>query len=1062
MRFTILTALTLLLSSPFTFAQNYGLEVEVVSENIGTLAGPLGITDLTGYSCTRLYVTMNNATDFMSSVSGDAVNQTYINTTTSFYNAELGGATPNGINPVLYGFYPDLPYDSWVTVGLEQSFNASAGEAAVAIVQSSDNPWSTNFDPGFGADGASIAIDDAIGGAWYALNGDANGVAGDDLRVLVGQFTTAGELSGQLYCQIFIQGDGADEYRETFYFGTSAPLFGCTDPTACNYDESATEDDSSCEYPFNLYGNDNVDCNGACLNDSDLDLICDEDEIGGCQDDTACNYNSLATDDDGSCTYADSGLNCDGSCIADADGDGICDGDEVPGCTDETACNFSTEATDDDASCTYADTGLNCDGSCIADADGDGICDGDEVPGCTDETACNFNTEATDDDASCTYADTGLNCDGSCIADADGDGICDGDEVPGCTDETACNFSTEATDDDASCTYADTGLNCDGSCIADADGDGICDGDEVPGCTDETACNFSTEATDDDASCTYADTGLNCDGSCIADADGDGICDGDEVPGCTNAEANNYDEMATDDDGSCEYGCSPDWGTPNTYPSVALMLAQVTIGGENVSETDVVGAFVNGELRGEGDIIVSDGATFVNMTVYLAGGEETVTFALFNATECTTCNIGTEVTAMAFGEYGSTDDPLIFDANCNETTLEVDLGPGWNYVSTNITPSNYAIASLFESPLEGNLLKVLGDNDFALGQSYTPGIPSVFNSLQMHMDAAGYVIKVEEGATWTSTGTPLEANNTPLDLNEGWNIIGYVPQNAMAVETALASLDGLVGTVIDGQSGTVWNPANPNEFNSLLDLVPGRSYWVRMIEAGTLTYPQGNNEVDGTGMVIAHTRTEDNPASLMTGWDVVRAPGAVALAAEAWLDGAPIQGEAYIGAFVNQTCVAARPLMSLNGMSAAQMALMLEGPADVQFKLWLDGEVYGSSDEMYLEPGQEWGQAGAALPIIHFQSSASAVASADWVHTFSITPVPAQGQAWINLELWEGGQVLIQVLDVRGATLATIYDGAWPAGAKRLPLNVEQWAAGTYFVKGRGDRGTFSAPFIVK
>ena len=85
---------------------------------------------------------------------------------------------------------------------------------------------------------------------------------------------------------------------------------------------------------------------------------------------------------------------------------------------------------------------------------------------------------------------------------------------------------------------------------------------------------------------------------------------------------------------------------------------------------------------------------------------------------------------------------------------------------------------------------MLGDNNFALGQSYTPGIPSVFNSLQMHMDAAGYVIKVENAATWTSTGTPLEVNNTPLDLNEGWNIIGYVPQNAMAVETALASIDG--------------------------------------------------------------------------------------------------------------------------------------------------------------------------------------------------------------------------------------------------------------------------------
>ena len=47
------------------------------------LVGALGVTDLTGYSCTRLYVEMNNADDFMSSVSGDAINPTYINTTTS-------------------------------------------------------------------------------------------------------------------------------------------------------------------------------------------------------------------------------------------------------------------------------------------------------------------------------------------------------------------------------------------------------------------------------------------------------------------------------------------------------------------------------------------------------------------------------------------------------------------------------------------------------------------------------------------------------------------------------------------------------------------------------------------------------------------------------------------------------------------------------------------------------------------------------------------------------------------------------------------------------------------
>ena len=51
---------------------------------------------------------------------------------------------------------------------------------------------------------------------------------------------------------------------------------------------------------------------------------------------------------------------------------------------------------------------------------------------------------------------------------------------------------------------------------------------------------------------------------------------------------------------------------------------------------DLVGAFINGELRGEGDIIDFDGGTYVSMTVYLAGGEETISFTLFNAAECAT------------------------------------------------------------------------------------------------------------------------------------------------------------------------------------------------------------------------------------------------------------------------------------------------------------------------------------------------------------------------------------------------------------------------------------------
>lgn len=799
----LLLAMFILLPNLHQAQGSFGLEVEVVTEDIGVLIGALGVTDLTGYSTTRIYVTTENEDDFLSSVSGDATNPTLVNTTTNFYHALLGAGTPNGINSLLFPVYPDLAYDSWVTVGLEGAPNAGAGEANVSTVQSNDNPWLTNFDPGGGQAGGNIAIDDAIGGAWYALNGDANGIAGSDLKVLAGQFTTTGELSGQLYVQVFINGDGSDEFRDTFYIGGGAPILGCTDADACNFDPEATEDDDSC---------------------------------------------------------------------------------------------------------TLAEAGLDCDGNCLEDADMDGICDADEVPGCTDETAINFNADATDDDGSCTYL------------------------------------------------------------------------------------------------------------------------------------------------------CGPEWGEPTTYPGVATVLAQITVEGENANMMDAVGAFVGDELRGEADIIEFEGATYVNMTVYISGGEEAVSFALFQQDDCSTCAIDAEVNAMSFGEYGSFETPLMLDANCSATSLDVELTEGWNYVSTNLIPSDYSISNLFDEALGGSLLKVLGDDDFALGNSYTPGIPSVFNSLQSHSDAAGYVIKVNMDDAWTSSGLPIDPSTTPMDLNEGWNIIGYLPQVALAVEDAFQSIDGVVGTVIDGQNGTVWNPANPNEFNSLLNLEPGRSYWVRMIEASTLTYPSAEDvespEVEETNSSSA--------AEGATSWDVSRAPLAAAVAAEIQLDEAPISGEAYLGAFVNETCVAVRPVMALGNMSATQMAIMLHETSQVTFKLWVDGDVLISDDVMTLDGGQELGQGNNVLPIIRFGSSANGMVDGEFVSHVSLSPVPASSEAWMNLELEQGGQMEINVFDARGARVATLHKGEMSAGQHRLPIHVGNWASGTYFVQGISPKGVFRSPLIVQ
>jgi len=101
-------------------------------------------------------------------------------------------------------------------------------------------------------------------------------------------------------------------------------VYGCTDPEALNYNPNATIDDGSCRYPI----------------------------IYGCTDPEATNYNPDAEVDDGTCVYP-----------------------SREGCTDPNALNYNPDAVIDDGSCMYPP---------------------DPIIDCTDPAALNYNPEATE------------------------------------------------------------------------------------------------------------------------------------------------------------------------------------------------------------------------------------------------------------------------------------------------------------------------------------------------------------------------------------------------------------------------------------------------------------------------------------------------------------------------------------------------------------------------------------------------------------------------------------------------------------------------------------------
>ena len=365
----------------------------------------------------------------------------------AFGGVDLGSS----IQDFMFGMFPDLEYDSWLTVG-----SASNSDGDVSSVGMSDAFDSFNQGLGFTLGGTT-------GGSWYVIPG-SNGaaVAGEDGKVLVGQFTVAqdengapGILSGSLNMQWRAEGQSPMENRGLEFTTADwvAPVTGCTDEMACNFDAEANTDDDSCLL---------TDECGICGGDGIAEGDCD------------CEGNGSAE-----------GYDCDGICLADMDGDGTCDEFEVAGCTDASACNYDADATDDDNSCqqldacdicggagilegscgcdgTFPEEGYDCDGSCLIDTDEDGVCDSFEISGCTASAACNYNVDATDDDGSCEFAASGTNCDGNCINDHDGDGICNEFEFAGCTSSSASNYNSEATDDDGSCAWGDglfTGLS---------------------------------------------------------------------------------------------------------------------------------------------------------------------------------------------------------------------------------------------------------------------------------------------------------------------------------------------------------------------------------------------------------------------------------------------------------------------------------------------------------------------------------------------------------------------------------------------------------------------------
>jgi len=175
-------------------------------------------------------------------------------------------------------------------------------------------------------------------------------------------------------------------------------------------------------------------------------------------------------------------------------------------------------------------------------------------------------------------------------------------------------------------------------------------------------------------------------------------------------------------------------------------------------------------------------------------------------------------------------------AFCDQT---INLNPGWNLISLDVSPADKAVQNLFNVPLAGNLEFV---TSFDAGTiTFDPNIPLPFNTLIDVEDGFGYWVKVTNAATLSFQGACI-ADDFQIPLGAGWNLIAYPPDAMHNTEVYFADLiaDNNLEFVTGFDAGTVtFDPTIPIPFNTLQQLKNGFGYWVKVTNASGTTLLQG-------------------------------------------------------------------------------------------------------------------------------------------------------------------------------------------------------------------------------
>lgn len=224
-------------------------------------------------------------------------------------------------------------------------------------------------------------------------------------------------------------------------------------------------------------------------------------------------------------------------------------------------------------------------------------------------------------------------------------------------------------------------------------------------------------------------------------------------------------------------------------------------------------------------------------------------------------------------------------------TLTFSLSTGWNWISTNMEKIGDPIT--FLSPVKDQVKRLQNQfeeltNDPKYGLTGNLKTLTPKSSYKLEMSGDGKIDVV---------GTTLTPDQVTIDLNKGWNWIGYIPRAAASPTMALSLLSANANDEIKGQrgfakfNGTSW-------VGTLKQMVPGEGYMYYANTKQSFRYAMIYNTLLSASLKSAVSKPVD-----VWSVDIHKYPNNMSIVADLWDGQVKQEPEVYkVGAFVGEEC----------------------------------------------------------------------------------------------------------------------------------------------------------------